>query len=278
MALKKILVTGAQGKAGRAIVRDLNEHGYEVVSVDLVRSIDGLPVSRVVDLTDLGQTVEIMEGCDGVVHMAAIPNDAIKSESATFENNTLSTYNIFQAAVIRGVKNVVWASSETVLGLPFGNPDPKYAPVDEDHYPFSNSHYSLSKVVGEAMADQFSRWHGMSIQSFRISNIMQEGDYERFSSWQDDPHLRKWNLWGYIDSRDLAQACRKALETDLPGSRPYIIAASDTVMNRPNRELMAEVFPGVTIKKELGEFDTLLSIDRARAEFGYAPECSWRSS
>lgn len=276
MALKKILVTGAQGKAGRAIVRDLKEHGHEVVSVDLIRTVDGEHLSWVVDLTDLGQTIEILGDCDGIVHMGAIPNDQIQSESATFNNNTLSTYNIFQAAAIKGVKNIVSASSETVLGLPFDNPKPKYAPVDEDHYPYSNSHYSLSKVVGESMADQFARWHGMSIQSFRISNIITEEMYQNFSTWQDKPMERKWNLWGYIDPRDLAQACRKALEADLPGSRPYIIAADDTVMNRSSKSLLEEVFPKIPITKELGEFETLLSNERAKREFGFEPKWSWR--
>jgi len=276
MALRKILVTGAQGQAGRAIERDLRDHGYEVVGVDLVRTADGETFSWVVDLTDLGQTIEIMRGCDGVVHMAAIPNNLIKAESETFRNNTLSTWNVFQAASILGIRNVVWASSETVLGLPFVDPEPRYFPVDEDHYPYPNSHYSLSKVVGETMADQFARWHGMSIQSFRISNIMTESAYEAFPSWQDDPHKRKWNLWGYIDARDLAQACRKALEADLPGARPYIIAAEDTVMDRPTRELIAEVFPNVPVRRELGEFETLLSIERAKRDFGFAPEWTWR--
>ena len=126
------------------------------------------------------------------------------------------------------------------------------------------------------MADQFARWHGLSIQSFRLSNIITDEVYQKFPTWQDDPHQRKWNLWGYIDPRDLAQACRKALEADLPGSRPYIIAANETVMNRPSHELMAEVFPETSIKKDLGEFETLLCIDRAKQEFGYEPKWSWR--
>lgn len=276
MAQKKILVTGAQGKAGQAIVRDLLEHDYEVVCVDLIGSVDGGHHCWVVDLAELGPTIEIMDGCSGIVHMAAIPNGLIQSESSTFRNNTLSTYNVFQAAAVRGIKNIVWASSETVLGLPFDDPKPKYAPVDEAHYPYPHSHYSLSKVVGESMADHFARWHGMSIQSFRISNIITDEMYSMFPGWQDDPLARKWNLWGYIDHRDLAQACRKALEANLPGAQPFIIAANDTVMGRPSRELMAEVFPDTPIADALEEHGTLLSNARAKVAFGFQPEWSWR--
>lgn len=276
MKHRKILVTGAQGKAGTAIVRDLREHGCEVVSADLRRRVGDNSPSREVDFCDLGQTVEILGNCDAIVHMAAIPNDGITTESRTFGTNTMSTYNVFQAAALAGVKKVVWASSETALGLPFKDPRPLYAPIDEDHYPYPNSHYSLSKVVGECMADHFARWHGMSIASFRISNIITEDMYRNFPSWQDDPHRRKWNLWGYIDARDLAQACRKAIEADLPGARPYIIAADDTVMTRPSADLMREVFPETPLRRELQGRETLLSNARAKADFGFDPQWFWR--
>jgi nucleoside-diphosphate-sugar epimerase len=91
------------------------------------------------------------------------------------------------------------------------------------------------------------------------------------SAWQakglpfsKDPHLRKWNLWGYVDARDVAQSCRLALEGDIKGAEVFIIAAADTVMNRPNRELLAEVFPDVPLRGEIGEFETLLSIKKAQ--------------
>lgn len=175
-----------------------------------------------------------------------------------------------------GVKQVISASSETTLGLPFRDPPPHYAPIDEDHYPYPNSHYAMSKVVGETMADQFARWHGMSIQSFRISNIITEEMYAGFPAWQDDPHRRKWNLWGYIDARDLAQACRKALEAKLSGANAYIIAANDTVMMRSSAELMEEVFPEVPLRRALEGRETLLSNGRAKADFGFEPQWSWQ--
>jgi UDP-glucose 4-epimerase len=83
-------------------------------------------------------------------------------------------------------------------------------------------------------------------------------------------------LWGYIDARDGAQAIRRALEWDTTGFDRFIIAAADTVMSRPNAELVAEVFPGVPLKRNLGVNDTLLSIDKARRVLGYAPAHSWR--
>jgi nucleoside-diphosphate-sugar epimerase len=89
--------------------------------------------------------------------------------------------------------------------------------------------------------------------------------------------LRKWNLWGYVDARDVAQSCRLGLEADVRGAEAFIIAAADTVMDRPNEELMAEVFPDVPLRDGTGDFDTLLSIDKARDLLGYAPGYSWRN-
>jgi nucleoside-diphosphate-sugar epimerase len=94
-----------------------------------------------------------------------------------------------------------------------------------------------------------------------------------------DPHVRQWNLWGYVDVRDVAAACRLALEAPahaVSGSPAFIVAAADTVMDTASAALLAEVFPGVPVRGELGEFETLLGIDRARAVLGYEPRHSWR--
>jgi nucleoside-diphosphate-sugar epimerase len=187
-------------------------------------------------------------------------------------------FNIFQAAASLDLSRVVWASSETTLGLPFDVP-PRYAPVDEDHYPVPTSTYALSKVASETVAGQIAHWSGIPFVALRFSNIMSPGDYQRFPAAQADPQARRWNLWGYIDERDAAAACRLALEAPpeaVAGSPSFIIAAADTVMNRPSAGLLAEVFPGVSLTRDVGEFGTLLAIDRARRALGFEPRHSWR--
>lgn len=273
---KRIVVTGGSGKAGRAVVKELLEHGYEVLNVDLAPSREPLAPYLKVDLTDLGQTFEALYGADAVVHLAAIPAPSLQTEEATFRINMASTYNVFSIAVTLGLKRVVWASSETTLGLPFDREQPAYAPIDEDHPLYPESSYALSEVLGEEMARQFNRWSGIPFVGLRFSNIMEPEDYRAFPDFWDDPRRRKWNLWGYVDARDVAQSCCLGLETDLQGSEAFIIAAADTVMNRPNRELMAAVFPGVPLREGTGEFETLLAIDKARKLLGYAPNYSWR--
>ena len=114
---------------------------------------------------------------------------------------------------------------------------------------YPSTTYALSKVASETLAEQISRWSGIPFVGLRISNIMEPHDYRRFPSYWPDPHARKWNLWGYVDVRDVAAACRLGLEADVTGSQNVIIAAADTVMNRPSRDLLAEVFPGVPLNR-----------------------------
>lgn len=274
--LKKIVVTGGSGKAGRAVVCDMLEHGYDVLNVDIVPSSDPIAPYLNIDLTDLGQTIEALKDADAVIHLAAIPAPFLKSDAVTFEVNMLSTYNVFSAATMLKLKRVVWASSETTLGLPFDREQPAYAPIDEEHPLYPETSYAISKVLSEEMARQFNRWSGIPFVGLRISNIMEPHDYQNFPGYNDDAMIRKWNLWGYVDARDVAQSCRLGLEADIEGAEAFIIAAADTVMNRPNSELMAEVFPDVPLREGTGDFETLLSIDKARKMLGYNPQYFWR--
>jgi nucleoside-diphosphate-sugar epimerase len=284
--MTKIAVTGGSGKAGRAVVRHLLEQGHQVLNVDRVPSAESSsPDSPApflyADLTDYGETLEAISGgerlpgIEAVVHLAAIPSPVVSTPDLTFRTNITSTYTVFSAASRLGLKRIVWASSETTLGLPFDTP-PDYAPVDEDHELRPESSYALSKVLGEEMARQFHRWSAIPIVGLRFSNVMERADYQRFPGYWEDPQLRKWNLWGYVDEAHVAQSVRLALEADIAGADSFIIAAADTVMKRPSRELMAEVFPGVPVRDGVDGTDTLLSIDKARRLLGYSPDFTWR--
>jgi nucleoside-diphosphate-sugar epimerase len=288
----RVVVTGGSGKAGRAVVQDLRASGHDVLNVDMVAPRDQVGDFLRADLTDLGEAIEVLRGADSVVHLAAIPAPGIRTVGETFEINTLSTYNIFSAATQAGVERVVWASSETVLGLPFGTrharnlldgdaaaghvAEPDYVPIDEEHPRRPHSSYSLSKVVGEEMAAQFARWSGMPFIGLRFSAIREPAEYEDFPATWDDPHMGEWNVWGYVDARDVAQACRLSLAADVAGAEVFIIAAADTDSARPNAELLDACFPSVPVRTEIGTHDTLLAIDKARQMLGYEPAHSWR--
>jgi nucleoside-diphosphate-sugar epimerase len=277
--MTSIAVTGANGKTGRAVVADLVEHGHRVIAVDSAGRPDDLAHLGVAllraDLTDYGQTVEALDGAEAVVHLANIPAPGLFTPAHTFTANTAMNSNVFLAAAHLRLGRVVWASSETTLGLPFDTP-PRYAPVDEDHYPLPTTTYALSKVVGETLAEQISGWSGIPFVGLRLSNVHTVEDYARVPGYWDDPHARKWNLWGYIDARDAAAAFRLSLQAPVTGARSFIIAAADTIMRTPSADLLAEVFPDVRLTREVGEYETLLAVGRAREVLGYEPRHSWR--
>jgi nucleoside-diphosphate-sugar epimerase len=281
----RVVVTGGSGKLGRAVVDDLVRHGFDVVVLDRLPPRDPrYPFVRV-DFTDFGQVAEALTGIDdkfshvhAVVHLAAIPAPGLTGNAATFVHNATATYHVFQAARVAGIHRVVWASSETLLGLPFNreNPPP-YIPVDEEYPARPTTAYALAKHVEETMATQFCRWDPrLTMVGLRFSNVMEPGDYERFPSFDADPLLRSWNLWGYIDARDGAQAVRLALSYPGPGLEIFVIANADTVMTRHSVDLAAEVFPDVPVTRAIGPHDTLLSIDKARRLLGYEPRHTWR--
>lgn len=276
----RIALTGSSGKLGTVVLRELRTAGHDVIGFDQV----GAPGPGFIrlDLTDYGQVIDALSGVnrtppfEAVVHLGAIPAPGWRTDVETFHNNMPATFNVFWAAVRLGIRRIVYASSETVLGLPFDVPPP-YLPVDEEYPPRPESVYSLVKTLEERMATELVRWHpDLSITAFRFSNVMVPDDYAAFPGYDADPALRKWNLWGYIDARDAAQAVERALEVAEPGFEPYIIAAADTVMSRPNAELVAAMFPDVPFTREVGEHETLLSIDKARRVLGYEPRHSWR--
>lgn len=281
-----VAVTGGSGKLGRAVVRELTSHDWTVVNIDRVPSRDaGLAKLLRIDLTDFGQVVEALtgvqtvhSGVDAVVHLGAIPGAGHTGAAATYGNNALSTYNVFSAARLAGIKNVVWASSETLFGYPFETTEPEFLPLDETAERRPNVDYALEKLLAEVAAEQFCRWDAqLSMTGLRFSNVLDETDYANFASWQDEPLQRRWNLWTYIDHRDGARAVRLALEKPRPGMRAYAIFNDDSVMERPTQELVDEFYPHVPRTRDFVGHEALVSTAKAAEELGWRPQHTWRS-
>lgn len=280
MPKKRIIVTGGSGKAGHWIVKHLVEEGYDVVSIDTRPPAQPQCHCITADLTDLGQVIDAFsphatgnrEPYVGVIHMAAIPRPHMHPNSEVWRINTMSTYNVLEACGLLGIKKAVLASSESSYGICFANEvfPPKYLPLDEDHPQLPEDTYGLTKVVGEATAEMFHRRDGTQILSFRIGNVLCPEDHEPVKARFDHPEDRLRILWSYIDSRDLAIACRLGIERDGLGCEALIIAADDTSSNIPSRELVARFFPGVTeFKSELSGREALISNRRVKERLGW---------
>jgi nucleoside-diphosphate-sugar epimerase len=276
--MERIIVTGGSGKAGRETIRLLRRHGYQVRNLDRVEHPDVPTIA--LDLTDYGATFAAMHGYDAVIHLAADPSpdrDHV-SGAERFAHDTVSTFNVFQAAAHLGMGRVVWASSETIFGYPFDRVKPPALPVTEEMPPLPQSGYAIGTSVCEELARLVHARHGIDLVGLRFSNLLDPADYEAVPGYWPDPRSRSWNLWAYVDVRDAAEACRLALEADLHGAEVFTIAAADTIMTTPNVDLVREVLGDVPLDPTLGITETLLSIAKAKRLLGWEPKHSWRET
>lgn len=291
--MKRIIVTGGSGKIGAWILKELLDAGHEVLNVDARPSSETRCRTLLTDLTDLGQAYGALSSytgidelqaslrpqpIDAVVHFAAIPRVQLVPDSEVFRINTLSTYNVMEAAGQLGIGKVVYASSEATYGIVFaeGHLDPHYLPIDEEHPTLPMDAYGLSKVVNERTAAAFHARRGGDYYGLRIGDVMAPADYTKFGPWTTVPETRERELWAYVDVRDVAQMVRLAVEVDGLGFQVFNTYADETAHELPSAELARRFYPKVEIRGELAGDTALVSNQRARRLLGFAPRHHWR--
>ncbi|AXV18240.1 nucleoside-diphosphate-sugar epimerase (plasmid) [Neorhizobium sp. SOG26] len=290
---KRIVFTGGSGKAGRHVLPYLKAQGHEVLNIDLVPSqVPGINTIHA-DLTDSGETfnalsmhfdfadLETGKGpapVDAVVHFAAVPRILIRPDNATFAANTVSTYNVIEAAVKLGIRKIIIASSETTYGVCFAEGDKDYHsfPLTEDYDVDPMDSYGLSKVVNEKTARAFAMRSGADIYALRIGNVIEPHEYDKFPTFLADPPSRKRNAWSYIDARDLGQIVHLCVEKSGLGFQVFN-AVNDTITAwEPTRDFLKQWAPETPINGELDEFGAPISNRKAREVLGFREEHDWR--
>lgn len=281
----RIVVTGGSGKLGLETLRQLIAAGHEVYNVDQVLPRENVCKTMRMDFRDYGQVLEAFTYIEGgwdkpdcVVHLAAIPGSSHAANAALFHNNVIASFNVFWAAKAAGIRNVVWASSETLAGVPFDVPPP-YLPIDEDTPLQPATTYALGKLLDEVMADQFCRWNPeLKMIGLRFSYVKTIEEYKTFAALQDDPRKQYWNFWSYVDVRDAAQAVVLAVARETKGFETYYIVAPDTVMERPTADLLAEVFPSVPLREAIPGHQSVFRTTKAQTVLGWEPQHGWRKA
>ncbi|MEO7060017.1 MAG: NAD(P)-dependent oxidoreductase [Lapillicoccus sp.] len=275
----RIAVTGAGGMLGVAVTDAALAEGHRVVALDrpgAAGSVDHAAVRRQeIDLTDYPGLRRSVEGCDAVIHLAALISPLVRADPAVHHNNVIASYNALLAAAETGIPKVCLASSVNAIGGAYSH-TPRYDwfPLTEDHPSYSQDQYSLSKWIGEAQAADFARRDPKAtIVSLRLHALV-----------RDEAHLREWkrdlppsapkDLWGYTALADAASACLAAVQADFTGSEVVYVVAPTTTASQPTDELLSAHYPDVPVRDALGGssgFGGFFDCSKAQRLLGLVP-------
>ncbi|MFD7863754.1 NAD-dependent epimerase/dehydratase family protein [Streptomyces sp. NPDC057682] len=274
----RVLVTGAAGRIGRAVLALLAERSVQAHALVLEDPGD-LAARRVVtgDAADAEAVRAALEGVDGVIHLAAIPTPERTPARELFGANTLATFTVLEEAGLAGVRQAVVASSWGVTGLPWTadpSPHPAYLPVDEAMPSQVADAYGLSKQVDEATAAAMARRHGMGVVCLRYPFV--GGFDERLRAHAArvtaDPAAGARDLWTYLEVRDAARAALLALGVPGPGAHAVHVCAPETLVPFPTEELLRRYHPGTPLRRPLPGRTAPVDTSAAERLFGFTAE------
>jgi nucleoside-diphosphate-sugar epimerase len=280
----RIIVTGGTGRLGRYVIKELVEHGHDVLSIDRVVPSEPACPSLALDLVEVKGLLSVFDSADAVMHLARIPfpytgngydpasglwkTPDLAADTERFCRNVTISYNVLVASLEAGVKRIVSGSSLAVYGLYYPScPNaPDYLPIDENHPLIPQDPYGMTKLVGEKLCDSFARKKEIQIASLRFALIATDEQYPILLERRKDPLWRGTGaLWSYIDVRDAAVACRLAVESDFSGHEPFNICAPKTILQEPTLELVQRYLPHVKRVKS-GLKDNWCGYDAGKAE------------
>ncbi|GAA3698618.1 NAD(P)-dependent oxidoreductase [Nonomuraea antimicrobica] len=256
MGVRRVMVTGAAGRIGRAVLGLLAERGVPAAALVLDDPGD-LPADLVVegDATDPAAVRAALDGAGAVVHLAAIPTPEWEPAERVFAVNTQSTFTVLEEAGQAGIRHVCLAGSQAAGGLAFAARElhPAYAPIDDLLPSQAEDPYALSKLVDGLTAETMARRYGMGVVTLRLPFV--GGFGERLREFADrcaaDPGLHARGLWAYLETRDAARACLLALDVPGPGARTVLVAAPETLVPQPTEELMRRYHPATELRRPL---------------------------
>jgi nucleoside-diphosphate-sugar epimerase len=291
MSERTIAVTGANGTIGRAIVADLNEHGYRTVNV--ARGDRREEISDAYETTDLLVYDEVhaafeRQAVDGVIHMGTI-NGAGPPEHVVYESNAMSSCHVLEAAAELDIEHVCLPSSINVMGSLYQDPptDVRYLPVDEAHPLTPRDPYALGKEAIERLGAGFGRRNGapLTVAALRYPWVATGEQLEERYTDQPrtladentrEPAGHRDELYSYLHMDDAAAIARLTMEATYDGFEPFWAVAADTTMETPTPELIADGFADATVEASFDTHEALIDISKAERLLGWTPERTWR--
>jgi UDP-glucose 4-epimerase len=267
----KIAVTGGNGIVGRVVIELANSQGHNTISIDRhhEESNDDTVKKLIVDTTDYDAFESALQGCDALIHLAAISFPGGFSDHVVHNNNVVSSYNALRAAVQVGITRVCQTSSINAIGGIYSRwPKYDYFPVDEHHPTYNEDPYSLSKWICEIQADSIARrYEQLTIASLRLHGVVVQPDQMR--KWKTNSDRLAKHLWGYTSGEATARACLLSLTADFRGHEAFYIVAPQTMMDEPSLVLKERYFPDVPIKGDLSGNSGFFNCQKAERLLGW---------
>jgi nucleoside-diphosphate-sugar epimerase len=303
----RIAVTGASGRIGSAVVAAAVTAGHSVVALDRAaaapadpgaadhsprrdlrdatagpsdanRTAGAAPEVRWLDVTDHEAFAAQIDGCDALIHLAALPSPWGREPHDVHANNVVGSYHALLAAADVGIRRVAWASSINAIGGYYSRaPRYDYFPVDENHPSYAEDAYSLSKWIGEQQADAMARLHpDLTIASIRLHGARTQAPQIRPRS-EDEPSQERLqtearHLWGWVDIHAVARAFLSALSADFTGHEAFFVVAPTTTTSVPSTELRARYYPGVPVRRPMEDRSGFYDCNKAAKMLGWTHE------
>jgi nucleoside-diphosphate-sugar epimerase len=278
----KVVVTGGSGKIGQYVVRELLGASHQVTVFDRVPPppAEGCHWVRG-DIEDFGDVMSVLLGADAVVHLAAFAMPYQEAPNhVLFRTNTVGTYNVHEAAACLGIRRVVSTSSGAIVGWTYRTRElrPEYLPIDEEHPVSPQDPYGLSKLCGEAVARGYTLKCGMETIALRPAWVMIPEESDRLRT-QGGRKPQRFDVFAYIDVRDLATAYRQAVEVPGLNHEVFYIVADDSVSSEPLCDLLPRLMPDLgPMAKDLTGTRSGVSNEKAKRMLHWQPCYSWRTA
>jgi len=279
----QVLVTGAAGLLGRAVVDHLRGLGVGVTAM-LHRPGD-IEADRVVvgSMADAAFVRDAVEGADAVVHCAALRAPMLGTAEEVFCGNVTGTFTVLEQAGRAGVRRAVVSSSYSALGLTFAPTmrHPAYLPIDEQIPLQVEDPYAHSKQVDELTSELMSKRHGMTVVALRLPFLGGIGDTIRTRAERVaiDPGFgtAAREFWTYLETRDAARACLLALTEPPPGCHVVTVAAPTTLAPYPTEQLLAVYHPDVPRRRAFPGRTAPFDLTRSHDLLNFSAEILWET-
>lgn len=275
----KVTVTGAAGKLGRAVCRELLAAGHEVRATDKSLARD-LPYRiELADLLDRIACYRLVEGAAAVVHLGNHPSMRGRDSQLILTENVAMNMNVFQAAAEQGVARLVFASSVQVISRTGWRNEPvasgphfPYLPLDGQAPPQPANAYALSKQCGEAMLVYFSRVYSVAAVAVRFPFLVDKETEQWARTSRQWRYGNPAEAMAFLHVADAARLITAVLAANLTGYRCYFPAARTKATFPQLAELIREHYPDVPLRRPVGELDSLVDISEITRDTGWMPQ------